>query len=584
MAITYELADPTAEPYRYANYLKMPAGIELGSALDEKYNAMADPAKIDYLKMFGLNFMGGGGSPIFGSGLSDYLNSMYGSPYNKKTVETPFVQSALLPESMQRATDRSGLPQILESDLNKLPNPTDVKPTADDPYGGWFSGIKNLATGKETKVAPGTMLDVSGNLGSAGGAGSMPFLDYDGGGFDVNWNGGGAGHEAYQLGGDSAYQKRNSPYSFSSGSQNFLKNSLQKSPIAGSGEGFGGGNMTGGFEGIGNETDLRRRLLSLGMGGSDAYNGILGQSNYGTDFKDIIGNLGNPTDYSSLLDMTKGTDGVYSPSVAGSLPSKGYKFSDLYKPQGSTADNYFKDYLGAINAPSSVDAVRSSLENELLQQTYQDIDQSTNQDVARLKSDFLDRGLGGPGQISDIEGNALAQSYGAGTKAKTGARLNLSLAELERQKGRELAQTEAYGKRYDVGAREAEQGRTIAAGGATTDTQMLNELLGLEYKGGQSAQDRALQARETVAKLGSAEKTNLLNQLLNFALEREKTSTTADLTREKIASEEGIQEANRLWQQLYGKGSSSGGGDGYDDKFLNSLMSGLGTGFANFLI
>lgn len=172
--------------------------------------------------------------------------------------------------------------------------------------------------------------------------------------------------------------------------------------------------------------------------------------------------LKNPDMYKSLLD-TSGYDFLKKTSA----PVKSFA-STYQKPTGSS-DLAFNDLMGNINAPSSVDAVNGELDNDRLKQLMEGIDIDTRNTVGSLKSDFADRGLGGPGMISDMEGNALAQAYGDANRTRAGARTELAQKELERLKAREDAARTAYGSRYSNKAAEDTQDRSIAAQGAITD-------------------------------------------------------------------------------------------------------------------
>ena len=202
----------------------------------------------------------------------------------------------------------------------------------------------------------------------------------------------------------------------------------------------------------------------------------------------------------------------------GSLGSKAIRFSDLYKPSGTNlSDKYFDDLLGQISTSgqSSIDAVTKSLESEQLQQLLGEIDKDTAGQVSSIKMDALDRGIGGPGQVSDIESNAVAQAMSGGGRTKAAARTQYSLADLARQKAAEQERAKAlqtaYGSRYAAGvSREQDQNR-ISAQGAMTEAQMLNELLGTEYKGG-------ITTGEGAADRGSRESMNMLNQYLDANL------------------------------------------------------------------
>lgn len=117
----------------------------------------------------------------------------------------------------------------------------------------------------------------------------------------------------------------------------------------------------------------------------------------------------------------------------------------------SASDKYFDELMANISAPSSVDEVQRGVESDLMKQLLADIDRDTEGEMANLKLDFLDRGLGGPGQMSDIEGIALAQAGAEGGRKKASARSNYALAELGRIKAREEAARQALGGRYQAG-------------------------------------------------------------------------------------------------------------------------------------
>lgn len=123
----------------------------------------------------------------------------------------------------------------------------------------------------------------------------------------------------------------------------------------------------------------------------------------------------------------------------------------------SRADADFDALIGNINAPSSVDQVQSEIESDLMKQLLETIDRDTAGEAANLKLDFLDRGLGGPGQISDIEAIGLAQVGAEGGRKKASARSNYALAELGRVKAREEAAREAFSTRYKAGVNREQQ-------------------------------------------------------------------------------------------------------------------------------
>ena len=141
-------------------------------------------------------------------------------------------------------------------------------------------------------------------------------------------------------------------------------------------------------------------------------------------------------------------------------------FSNLYKPPEMNSDNLFQDYLSKIMAPSSVDQVRSGIESDQMKENLAQIDRDTAGSIANTKLDALDRGIGGPGQNSDIEANAVAQLQAGGNRTKAAERSKLALSELDRQKAREEATRTAYGARYGAGVASDTQNKSIAASGA----------------------------------------------------------------------------------------------------------------------
>lgn len=120
------------------------------------------------------------------------------------------------------------------------------------------------------------------------------------------------------------------------------------------------------------------------------------------------------------------------------------------KNRGTGSEMAFKDLLGGINAPSSVDAVRGEVEDEQMKALLLGADEDIAAARGSTKMDFLDRGLGGPGQISDIEANALATLQGKGLRAKGDIRSGYALKKLDRLAERESAVRDAYKTRYNT--------------------------------------------------------------------------------------------------------------------------------------
>jgi len=210
---------------------------------------------------------------------------------------------------------------------------------------------------------------------------------------------------------------------------------------------------------------------------------------------------GSGFDTSSMDDFLKqflsgggGTGGNPGSSVGGDLIQKvlggGLTFGDRYKAPAPTSDKYFEDLMASItgSGPSSAEQAIKSVEGQGLEQLLAEIDRDTAGQVASSKLDYLDRGIGGPGQMSDIEANAIAQLQTGGARTKAGAKTSVLLTQLGRQaeaeKEKEKAKAAALGMRYQTGAASDEQAKQIAAQGALSESQILASLLGEEYKGG----------------------------------------------------------------------------------------------------
>jgi hypothetical protein len=145
-------------------------------------------------------------------------------------------------------------------------------------------------------------------------------------------------------------------------------------------------------------------------------------------------------------------------------------FANSYTaPDRSRSDSMFNDLLSGIDAPDSVDAVRGDLDKEQLSNTLRDIDRDTAQSVGSAKMDYQDRGLSGPGMMSDIEAIGLAQARGKGDETKANARIAQSNAELDRLKAKEEARNSALGARYQTGAAQDANDAQIKAQGTLAD-------------------------------------------------------------------------------------------------------------------
>lgn len=207
--------------------------------------------------------------------------------------------------------------------------------------------------------------------------------------------------------------------------------------------------------------------------------------------------LKNNKTYNYLLDSKPYQSLLYNKPAnpyEANLPGNAKTFSDTYTAPGyGKSDTLYQNLLDTTKGPSSVDAVREQLNNDQLQQLLSGIDTDTKNSIGSLKMDFADRGLSGPGMISDIEGNALAQAYGQGDKTKAAARTQLGQSSLDLLKNRENQNVGALTAAAGAGQAEDTQANQIAAGGAQTDVGTYSSLLGTQA--GLSEQDLARQAQ-----------------------------------------------------------------------------------------
>jgi len=233
--------------------------------------------------------------------------------------------------------------------------------------------------------------------------------------------------------------------------------------------------VLGGFMGLGKK--LKKAVKSVSSGGLSnilGYGGSAGPDNpYSTPDLSFLRDT-------SKLDFLK--DPRSNPYVA-NLPSSMRTFAGSYRPPEDTSDTLFNDLLGAVpEGPTSSDAIYKEMDSERLAQMLEGIDIDTKGTVGSLKSDFADRGLSGPGMLSDIESVGLAQAYGDAGRTKAGARSEFATKELDRIRAREEADRDAkrraYEARYGAGIARGTQERDIASRGALSDAASFNELLG----------------------------------------------------------------------------------------------------------
>ncbi len=163
---------------------------------------------------------------------------------------------------------------------------------------------------------------------------------------------------------------------------------------------------------------------------------------------------------------------------------------------GAEGDEAFGDYMGAINAPSSVDDVMGQIDDDAMAQLLAGIDEDTGMAASDLTMDFADRGVAGPGQLSDAEASGLGRLAGQGVKAKAGARTDFARAKLGRLADREKAAIGAYGQRY------------------ATESDEASRIMSMLFGAGESEADRALQTELGLAGFESGD-TRAYADLLN---------------------------------------------------------------------
>ena len=214
-----------------------------------------------------------------------------------------------------------------------------------------------------------------------------------------------------------------------------------------------------------------------------------------------------PPDYSGLnQDFSKGVLDLQE-KLASSSPSS----ADILKGVESSADQQFKEYLKQVNAPSSVDEAMKAIDTQTLQQTLADIDKLVAGNVADVKMGAQERGIGGAGQTSDIEQNAIAQVLGQGTESKAKAYTTLASQELQRQKSKEDQVIKAYGDRFAM----EPQLQTVAQGWYNLDQNYQKMVLDTANK----TADRLLAQFTDLSKIQSSDRQNLIDQLMKEMLQ-----------------------------------------------------------------
>lgn len=184
--------------------------------------------------------------------------------------------------------------------------------------------------------------------------------------------------------------------------------------------------------------------------------------------------------------------------------TKGFRGQDsFYQPPTERSGGAFQSYIGAINAPSSVDQVRSGMNTEQMNLLLDQIGRDTTQKYGSELSKRFGMGdfAAGIGPTSDIAGNSLAQVAAEGARTAAGARLNYGLADLERLGAREADARGAYGQQYEAAVGADTQMRELSARAAAGDQAAYNQLLTLRAQGVQTDADREAARRAELARV-----------------------------------------------------------------------------------
>jgi len=274
-----------------------------------------------------------------------------------------------------------------------------------------------------------------------------------------------------------------------------------------------------------------------------------GGGNIGLQIQQLLQELqgGGPgtTDPSLLLQPQVATT---VPTPAGATAVTPQVVPQAIRPRGRgiSQEDLFQDLLDEIRAPSATEEVQRRIEEEGLEQVLGDIQRSTRQAIGEQEATFAERGLLGPGRTSDIVETALAQTRAGGVRAGAGARTQLQLARLAREKEREQRAEEAFAQRFGLGAQRAAQERGIEA---------QREALGTElgFRGAESAAERVQRGQIAFAELTSAEKRNSFNTIINAMLRGEELSSAEQQFLAKMRFEREENEKDRELKRLLGQ-------------------------------
>ncbi len=126
------------------------------------------------------------------------------------------------------------------------------------------------------------------------------------------------------------------------------------------------------------------------------------------------------------------------------------RYGDPNNPLGG-ADQYYQDLMKKLAVPSSIDEVTSGVNSDMMKNLLTGIDTDTTKAIGDNTASFADRGLAGPGQLSDIEANAAGDIRSKALLSKDNARLGFASSELQAQKDREDQLYQTMGQRASAG-------------------------------------------------------------------------------------------------------------------------------------
>lgn len=198
----------------------------------------------------------------------------------------------------------------------------------------------------------------------------------------------------------------------------------------------------------------------------------------------------------------------------GYAPGAGYQTKDFNPADfGTATQSAFDQYTKALQAPSSVDQVRSQMNNQQLDLLKNAINIDANQRSGQLSSDMAKRGLEGPGVSSDIASIGQAQIASDANKNVANATLGYSLQDLQRQADREAALRSAYGQQYQGVTSAFDQGQNLLA----QNLSQKNQIGASNYEQNQNLRAQNLAQANTIGAENYGQNQSLLAQSLGQA-------------------------------------------------------------------